>query len=185
MEDENQTLEANPSEEVQAQPENVPSVEGTQNDVNPQTTTPSDALTLAEINALTKHSYSNIDEARKGLENLRKAVGQKEIPVQDPNLLTEVETLKRQVKESSFYAEHPELKPHKDFLAKFGDPEVALKDPVVKKAVDALSREESSSLKSNPRIAQVNTSYQEDFEKAKTTGQWTEFLKKHKGFEIS
>ncbi len=178
MEDENQTLEANPETE-----QNVPAAEGTQNDVVPMTTTP-DALTLADINALTKHNYSSIDEARKGLENLRVAIGKKEIPVADPSLVSQVQSLTQQVKETSFYAEHPELKPHKDFLSKFGDPEVALKDPVVKKAIDALSREETESLKSNPRIAQVNTNQVADFEKAKSTGIWTDYLSKYKGFEV-
>lgn len=182
MEEDIQTLEANPDV---SGTENVSTAEGTQNDVGPNTTTPEDSLTVTEINALTKHNYSNVGEVRKGLEHLRMAVGKKEIPVADPTLVEQVQTLQKEVRETNFYATHPEMKPHKDFLAKFGDPEAAIKDPVVKRALDALSREESeSSLKSNPTIAQVNTGYQEDFARAKATGQWTGFLKKHKGFDI-
>jgi hypothetical protein len=183
MDENNQTLETHPGEQLT----DAGSAEGTQNVVVEQTTlltTPT--LSLDEINSLTGHRYANVDEARKGLDNLKRAVGQKEIvrEVTPADLVQKVASLEAQVAEANFYTEHPELKAHKDILSKFGNPYEAIKDPVIQKVVEAVkAREESEDfkLKSNSRIAAPQSSdYQQDFEKAQNSGNWAEFLAKHK-----
>lgn len=172
MEEDLQTLEPNPETESLS----APAAEGVQNEVAPQTAQPA-TLSLEEINALTSHRYSNIEEAKKGLLNLKKAVGAKEVPVQDPSLVEQVKLLKKTVEETNFYAEHPELKQHRDVIAKFGDPNTAINDPVVKKVLSALNREEPGpDLQSSPRIAATDSDYQAKFERAKATGNWTEVM---------
>ena len=157
----------------------VDTAEGEENQVDTSDTT-SAALTLEEINSLTRRTYASLEEARKGIDNLARTVGKKEIqtPVADPQLVEKISTLEKQVKEATFYAEHPDLKPHKDVLSKFGDPEAALQDPVVQKVIEAVkAREESSEeLKSNARIAQVSSDYQTEFQKAEASGDWSKVL---------
>lgn len=183
MEDENQTLEANPGEELT----DAASAEGTQNDVVSQTAAP--ALSLEEINALTGHRYQTVDDARKGLDNLKRMVGKKEIvkEVTDPTLVETVKSLQHQVTEATFYTEHPDLKAHKDILSKFGNPYEAIKDPVVQKVVNAVkASEEKETLQSNSRINQPVSSadFEKDLESVKQTGDWVGLLKKHKGLDI-
>lgn len=181
MENEEQTLNTNPETESLS----APAAEGEENVEVAQTATP--ALTLEEINQLTGHRYQSVEDARKGLDNLKRAVGKKEIvkEVVDPNLKQEVEILKAQVRDATFYTENPELKPHKEIIAKFGDPYQAIKDPVVQKVLDAVkAREETEDLKSSPRIASTNSDYAADMKKAKETGNWSEFMAKHKGIAL-
>lgn len=179
MDNEEQTLDSNPGDELI----DAASSEGVENVDTVPTATP--ALTLDEINSLTGHRYQTIDEAKKGLDNLKRAVGKKEIvkEVVPSSLAEEVNQLKAQVAESNFYTEHPDLKPVKDVISKFGpNPYEAVKDPVVQKVIDAVkAREDSESLKSTPKINQVSADYQSDFETAQATGNWAEFLAKHKG----
>lgn len=181
MEDDNQTLEANPGVD------DVATAEGSQNDDSAQTASTPEALSLDDINTLTGHRYDSIDKAREGLVNMKKAIGKKEIvkEVVPGSLVAEVQSLKAQVAEASFYTEHPDLKPHREILSKFGNPYDAIKDPVVQKVVEAVkAREESETLKSNSRIAQVSSDYQTDFSEAERTGNWIPFLEKHKGVGI-
>ena len=186
MNEEYQTLEANPGDELN----DAASSEGTQNDDAVLTATPTDqALTLEEINQLTGHRYQTIDDARKGIDNLKRLVGKKEVvkEIADPSLVETVKTLQKQVTEATFYTEHPELKPVKDFLSKFDNPAEAIKDPVIKKAVEALQAREdqnnSEKLRSNSRIASTSSDYQKDLEEAQASGNWGPFLAKHKGID--
>ncbi len=178
MEYENQTLETDPGV---SGTENVSTSEGTQNDAGTQTAAP--ALTLEEINALTKHSYSSVDEARKGISNLTSLVGKKEVvkEVASPQL-------EQKVKELEFYLEHPDLKAHKDVISALGpNPYEVIKDPVKQKVLNAVkASEEKETLQSNPRINQPTSSadFDKDLESVKQTGDWVGFLKKHNGIDI-
>lgn len=178
--DENlQTLESNPGVE-----QNVPTAEGVQN-VTPTPTPP--ALSLEEINTITKHSYSDINEARKGLENLVSFTGKKIESV--PSTPQGIEELQKKVAEMEFYDSHPEYKEFKGFLAKFGNPQQAVSDPEVQKALNAMktggAETQTSVLNTNNRIGTPAVSdYQSDLEKAQNTGNWIEFMQKHKGVPL-
>lgn len=173
-----QTLEANPG----ADAANVPAAEGGQNVVAKPNNTP--ALTLEQINAITKHSYASLDEATKGLENLVSFTGKKVESAQaDP---AKVQELERSLRETNFYLENPQYKNHRSFLAKFGDPSEAIKDPEISKALQAMSvatENTNISLQTNSRIAQPSPDAQKAFDQALETARnngtanWTEVLK--------
>lgn len=182
MSEQNQTLTPDPSAAT-----NVPAVEGQQNDAANHNNTA--ALTLEEVNSLTKHNYANLDEARKGIDNLARAIGAKEVVVEKAP--AELETLKSQLAEMSFYSENPELKEFKPFLSKFGNPSEAVKDPEVQKAITALKasaefESNRSVLNSNSRIAQPKQDdYQKDLEALRDGKlQAAEFMAKHNGIKM-
>lgn len=166
---------------------NVPAVEGQQNDAAKPNNTA--ALSLDEVNTLTGRQYANLDEAKKGIENLSSFVGKKEVVVEKAP--AEVEQLKAQLAEMSFYQDNPELKEFKPFLSKFGNPSEAVKDPEVQKAITAIkaSAETDSNrsvLNSNSRIVAPKTDdYQKDLE-ALRDGRLpaAEFMAKHNGIKM-
>lgn len=172
-----QTLEANPGAAVA----NVPASEGGQNVVANTNNTP--ALTLEQINTITKHSYASLDEATKGLEHLVSFTGKKVESIADP---AKVQELERSLKETQFYLDNPQYKNHRSFLAKFGDPSEAIKDPEISKALQAMSvanEGTTPSLQTNPRIAAPPAQAKEALEQAVETarnlgtGNWVEVLK--------
>ena len=177
MEDENQTLETDPGV---SGTENVSTAEGTQNDVVSQTAAPT--LSLEEINSLTGHNYQTVDEAKKGIDNLKRMVGKKEIikEVSNPHL-------EQKVQELEFFLEHPELKPHKGLISKWGNPNDAIKDPEFQKVLNAVkASEDKETLQSNPRINQPASSadFERDLESTAKDGNWVGFLQKHKGIDF-
>jgi hypothetical protein len=81
----------------------------------------------------------------------------------DPELTSKVESLERAVKDSNFYAQHPEYNTPdvKALISKLGsDPEAVIADEVFKGAYEAMKaqrefQESKSVLHTNPRIGQV------------------------------
>jgi hypothetical protein len=172
MEEEYQTLEADPGTET-----NVDAAESTQNDAAPQTAAP--GLSLEKINALTGHNYRTVEDAEKGIDNLKRLVGSKEVvkEVASPHL-------ERKVQELEFYLEHPELKPYKELVSKFGNPQDAIKDPLFEKVLKSVkASEEKETLNSNSRITQPNVNIDQELASVKQTGDWVSLLKK-KGIEF-
>jgi hypothetical protein len=102
----------------------------------------------------------------------------------------QLDEVMKTVKDLSFYTEHPELKPYKDVISAMGsDPEKVVESEVFKKVIEPLkSRDEAdaskSVLHSTSRVADVSPDYQEDMDKAIKSGNWVDFLAKHKGVEL-
>ncbi len=183
MEEENtQTPAANPGEEA---PTNVASPEGAQNGGSNPTTTP--ALSLEEINSLTGHKYSNLDDAKKGLVNLKSAVGKKEIPVDNPALVKQVKTLE-------FFLEHPEYKDAKSLITKFGDdPNEVIKDPVFQQAYKGIqavveTEKQKTTITSTSRVATPpSDEAQKAFKAAQDSGlpeDWGSVIMQRSGLDI-
>ena len=176
MENEYQTLETDPGTET-----NVDAAESTQNDEVAQTAAP--ALSLEEINALTRRNYQSVEDARKGITNLVSTVGKKEVVKE---VVKDNPQLERKVQELEFYLEHPELKPHKELLSRFGNPNEAIKDPVVQKVLKAVEASaDKETLQTNSRITHVQSGdLVKDVESLKNTGDYVGLLKKHYGIDI-
>lgn len=147
------------------------------------------------INKITGRNYKTDEDALKGVEETFKYVGKagKEKPVasQPTNKneevaqkLKELEVFKKQ---TEFFKQNPEYEPYKDLLG--DDPQEAIKNEKLKKLIDdsiALNKDQSkkSVIHSNARVAADNSDRQKDFEKARKTGDWSEYLRKYKGIGI-
>lgn len=181
-------MENNPSNLVPETELNVPVAENVEN-VQP-------AVGLKDLmKQATGRDYSTDEDAYNGLQETYKYVSKKTEPqivekvVIPDNVVSELQTLKQQLKESNFYADHPELKAHKDLLKKFGDPEEAVKDPVVKSLLDIVkahgeSENQKSVLNSNRIAGSPGSDYESDLKSARESGNWADFMQKHKGVKV-
>lgn len=179
--------ENNPSETVGGEVVNAPSP-GTEN-VAP-------VASLKDIvKQATGREYSTDEAALEGIKNTYQMVGKKVEPqviektIVPEEVVREVETLKKEVKVSQFYADHPEYKEVKEVISKFGgDPEQVIADPIFKKTYDALKaaneNQNKPALSSNARIQAppVNQDYARDLTAMREgTMNVAEFMAKHKG----
>ncbi len=158
--------------------ETVPGADG--NDVVASESTVNDSQTVSLkdiVKELTGREYKDDEDAKKGIAETYKFVTKKmddnqpapdvaapaATPQVDPGIVTEVETLKRQVQESNFYASNPEYNTPeaRALISKFGgSPEEVIKDEVFQTAYGAIKanaeiEKSKSVLQSNPRLGQV------------------------------
>ena len=163
MEEENITPESLPGTEQSA-----PAADGVEAVSN-------DAITLAEIEATLGKKFPTKEAALKSWKDTNSFVGQKVAPqpMVPPDVLSKVESLEQTVRETSFYAEHPEYKGVKDLISSLGkNPEEVVNTDVFKKAYTAMKASEDSEksksvLHSNPRLGQVTDKMTQAQEAAK------------------
>lgn len=110
----------------------------------------------------------------------------------DENFITKEEYMRLE-QDRSFYEDNPSYKPYKDLLKNLKGKdslEETVKREDVKEILSKLvshdkSQKSKSVIHSNPRVSSEDKeSYRKDLAKAKQTGKWTEFFKKHKGIEF-
>jgi len=122
-------------------------------------------------------------EAIKGLSS-KDETTEESTPNPNEDLRQEIETLK----EESFFNANQDLAAHKALISKLKEPGQTLAEAVEanKDVLDTLkasteNQNSQSVIHSNSRIVEEGSDYQKDFKTAKETGDWTEFLSKHKG----
>lgn len=152
-----------------------------------------EGITLKEIEQSLGKKFPNKEAALKSWKDTLSYIGRpKEAPVQaGDDVANEVASIKQQLQVTQFYADNPEYnsKEVKEIIAELGgNPEAVVNTKAFKIAFEAIkSRNEADSSKSvlhsNSRVAAVSSDYQADLEKAQASGDWAEFLAKHKGLE--
>lgn len=131
-----------------------------------------EALGLSELNQLTGKNFPTKEAALKSIKDtfsyvgqvgqLKNELAQVKAAVANPtDVNSKLQSLETQLKEASFYAEHPEYKDVKSLIQKFGsDPAQVVADPDFQKAYTAIKtsaelEQSKSVLQSNPRLGQV------------------------------
>jgi hypothetical protein len=155
-----------------------------------------EAITLAEIEKTLGKKFPNKEAALKSWKDTYSYVGTKtpkEATVQasDP-VLAQLNAVQEQLKVTQFYNDNPEFNTYeaKELIAELGgNPETVVNTKAFQlafKSIQSTNDEGSSKsvLHSNSRVAAVSSDYQQDFEKAQASGNWAEFMAKHKGVEI-
>lgn len=196
--------ERNPSEEQAEAP-----VE-TQPEAQPDNATNGEVGLVEAINKVTGRTYKSDEEALKGIEETTKYVGKvgkykdlieqiektyggetkatealKKLTDKDdetPKLRQEIEALK----EKNFYAENKKFEPYQKLISALRKDGETLEDVIAKDEFKLAFRDDSekpvkSVIHSNSRIAGDDSDYQRDFQKAQESGDWSQFLAKHKG----
>jgi len=125
------------------------------------------------------------------IEFLASLKDEKKDDAEQPN---EVDTLKKdleEVKRENFFNANQELKPFKDTILKLKKDGQSFEDVIKenKNLVDTLkasveNQGQKSVIHSDAGVSQTSSDYQEDFKKAKETGNWAEFITKHKGVKV-
>ncbi len=149
--------------------------------------TPPAAMSLEDINKIMGRSYATIDDARQGLEETKKFVGQKEIvkevikEVPPANMVT-----REEFDRVNFFRENPEANKHQELVTQIAKAngisvQEAFKSEFVQNTMKQLKTAEDvastrSTLTSNPRlgiISDASTKAKEAFEssqKARASG---------------
>lgn len=148
---------------------------------------PDDETALKSV----KDTFDYVGTLGKEKTDLQKKVAELS-PTGNPNdALKVVEDLKRQIRERDFYMDNPEYKEVKNLIGKFGDdPAVVVASEDFKNLYAKLQPTKNdpgskSILQTNARIAaDTGSEYQKDFAQAEKTGNWNEFMRKHKGVKF-
>lgn len=125
-------------------------------------------MSLAELNEALGKEYPDKETALKSIKDTFSYTGKRKEDIinefkkttNENELANKVSSLEGMLKESNFYAEHPEYKPYKDLVAKFGSPEEAIKDEGFQKTFKKLSafdeaEKTKSVLHSNPKLGKI------------------------------
>lgn len=146
---------------------------------------PADALSLSELNSILGKDFKDIETAKKSVKDTYSYVGKKrediisEISGNTESLSKEV----KEIKENSFYRDHPEFAEHRALIAKIGgNPEEVVSTPEFKsifEKADGYNKLQSqrSVLVSNPRLASSKDNLSKAME-AQSTGN-REAMEKH------
>ena len=148
------------------------------------------ALTLKEINEKLGKEFPDLDTALKSVKDTYSYVGKKKDDVKE-EVKEEVKTdqnfmTKTEYERERFYDKNPDYVGFEKLLG--NNPTEALKDSETKSIItDAIEHRKSAGSKSvihsNARVADKSSDYSKDLTKAQKTGNWAEFLEKHKGLK--
>ncbi len=147
-------------------------------------------LTLEELNKSLGKEFPDIETAVKSVKDTYSYIGKKKDDVKreviesvkdDPNYMTKTEYEKER-----FFDKNPDYKPFKELLG--DNPSEKIKDEAVGSVIsDAIEHRKTqgnkSVIHSNARVADQSSDYAKDRERAYQTGNWAEFLEKHKGIK--
>jgi len=132
---------------------------------------PKAVFDLGKLNSELGTNYASVDEAVKGLKNLKSFVGAKEEKVQEKVLDEGKFITREQYEKDLFYSQHEDLAPYKDIIdaraevLKVSPKEVVEKDPILKGTLEKLrgyddTEKARSVLMSSPRLGQVTDKLQ-------------------------
>lgn len=151
------------------------------------------SLSLEEINSTLGKDFKDLDTALKSVKDTYSYVGKqkdnikKEIIEETPEKVVDIDTTqymsRADYNRERFYDKNPQYESYRDILG--NDPAESLKKETIKKTVDnaiAYSENENSKsiLHSNGKVVEKNSDYTKDMQRAQQTGNWAEFLEKHK-----
>lgn len=128
-----------------------------------------ESLSLDELNKLTGSTYKTVEDAKKGIQNLRSFVGAKEEKVIEKVVNTGEFITKEQYEQDVFYSKHEDLVPYKDIINARAkelkltpwdavEKDNSLKDTISKLRVADETEKAKSVLMSSPRLGQVTDS---------------------------
>lgn len=176
---------------------------GNENVTQPGNDTPQvDNLSLAEINSLTGRQYASRDAALKGIKETFSFVGKKQetpapattqTPAEQPDIATELQRTQASLEETQFYLDNPDYNNQeaKELIKSFsGKPADIVKSDVFQKAfkaIQSVSQNDKSQtvMQPNSRQGASSADYQTDLEAAQASGNWADFLAKHKGISLA
>jgi len=130
-----------------------------------------ESLTLSELNSYLGKNFPSKEAALKSVKDTFSYVGsvgqlknQVDKLQQSQANPQELQQMANRLTETEFYLEHPEYKPYRDVVRKFGsDPAEAVKDPTFQQTFEALKAKDDaekskSVVHSSPRLGQATDS---------------------------